>query len=128
MAKQYPDQTWCVRVAGGPPRRARHDRLGELAGDGRYGFAVRRENPERKRRRVKKLAPEWVGPVARKRPGAPGSRRTLTRAEVMGIGLDPLIEAGRRARAARKPRKRNRKSARLNRRANHTQHAKGGAK
>ena len=35
MAKQYPDQTWCVRVVGGAPRRAGHDRLSELAGDGR---------------------------------------------------------------------------------------------
>ena len=125
MAKQYPDQTWCVRVVDGPPRRARNDRLSELCGDGRYGFAVRRENPERKRKRVKKLIPEWAGPVARKRKA---SRRTLTRAEVMGIGLDPLVEAERRARAARKPRKRNRKSARMNRRANDAGPGRGGAK
>ena len=128
MPKQYPDQTWCVRVNGGPSRRAGHDRLSELCGDGRYGFAVRRENPERKRKRVKKLVPEWAGPVCFKRPGAPGSRRTLTRAEVMGIGTDPLVEAERRRKAGRKPRKRNRKSARLNRRANRAQHVKGGAK
>ena len=125
MAKQYPDQTWCVRVNGGPSRRARHDRLSELAGDGRYGFAVRRENPERKHKRVKKLVPEWRGPVCLKRKA---SRRTLTRAEVMGIGMDPLVEAERRAKASRKPRKRNRKSARLNRRANRAQHINGGAK
>ena len=125
MAKQYPDQTWCVRVVGGPPRRARNDRLSELAGDGRYGFAVRRENPERKRERVKKLVPEWAGPVAPKRKA---SRRTPTRAEVMGIGMDPLVEAERRPRTARKPRKRNRKSARINRRANRTGLGNGGAK
>ncbi len=122
MAKQYPDQTWCVRVVDGPLRRAGHDRLGELAGDGRYGFAVRRENPERKRRRVKKLVPEWAGPVARKRKA---SRRTPTRAECMGIGLDPLIEAEQRARI---PRIRNRKSARINRRANRAGLDRGGAK
>jgi len=122
MAKQYPDQTWCVRVVGGPPRRAGRDRLSELAGDGRYGFAVRRESPERNRKRARKLVPEWRGPVCRKRKAA---RRTLTRAEVMGIGLDPLIEAERRA---RKPRNRNRKSARINRRANRAGVGKGGAK
>ena len=124
MAKQYPDQTWCVRVVGGPPRRVRHDRLGELAGDGRYGFAVRRERPERKRKRARKLVPEWSGPVCRKRKA---SRRTLTRGEVMGIGLDPLVEAERHARTARKPRNRNRKSARINRRANRAGDIKGGA-
>jgi len=125
MAKQYPDQTWCVRVVDGSPRRAGNDRLSELAGDGRYGFAVRRENPERKRRRGKKLVPEWAGPVARKRKA---SRRTLTRAEVMGIGMDPLIEAERSAQAGRKPRNRNRKSARINRRANGARQSRGGAK
>jgi len=125
MAKQYPDQTWCVRVVDGPPRRTGHDRLSELAGDGRYGFAVRRKNPERKRKRVKKLIPEWAGPVARKRKA---SRRTPTRAECMGIGMDPLIEAERRARTGRKPRNRNRKSARINRRANHAGPGNGGAK
>jgi len=125
MAKQYPDQTWCVRVVDGSPRRAGNDRLSELAGDGRYGFAVRRENPERKRRRGKKLVPEWAGPVARKRKA---SRRTLTRAECMGIGMDPLVEAERRARTTRKPRKRNRKSARINRRANRAGAGKRGAK
>ena len=125
MAKRYPDQTWCVRVVGGPPRRARNDRLSELAGDGRYGFAVRREHPDRKRERVKKLVPEWTGPVARKRKA---SRRTLTRAECMGIGLDPLIEAERRAKTARQPRNRNRKSARLNRRGNRARQGAGGAR
>ena len=125
MAKQYPDQTWCVRVVDGPPRRARNDCLSELAGDGRYGFAARRANPERKHKRVKKLVPEWAGPVARKRKA---SRRTLTRAECMGIGMDPLIEAERRARTARKPRNRNRKSARINRRVNRAGPGRGGAK
>lgn len=125
MAKQYPDQTWCVRVVGGPPRRARNDRLSELAGDGRYGFAVRRERPERKRKRARKLVPEWAGPAARKRKA---SRRTLTRAECMGIGMDPLIEDERRASEGGKPRTRNRRSARLNRRANRAPQGKGGAK
>ncbi|MCP4593233.1 MAG: hypothetical protein GY842_21050 [bacterium] len=125
MAKQYPDQTWCVRVNGGPPRRAKQDALSELAGDGRYGFAARRENPERERKRVKKLVPEWVGPVARKRKAA---RRTPTRAECLGIGTDPLIEAERHAQAGRQPRNRNRKSARINRRTNRTGLGREGAK
>jgi len=94
MAKQYPDQTWCVRVVGGPPRRAGRDRLSELAGDGRYGFAVRRVDPERRCKRAKRFVPEWTGPVCAKRKA---SRRTLTRAEVLGIGTDPLVEAERRA-------------------------------
>ena len=123
MAKQYPDQTWCVRVVGGPPRRARNDSLSELCGDGRFGFATRRVNPERNRKRAKRFVPEWTGPVCSKRKA---SRRTLTRAEVMGIGSDPLIEAERRARTGRKLR--NRKSAWINRRMNRAQPGKGGAK
>jgi|WetSurMetagenome_2_1015567.scaffolds.fasta_scaffold80388_2 hypothetical protein len=125
MAKQYPDQTWCVRVVGGPPRRARTDRLSELCGDGRYGFATRRRNPERSHPRTHQSVPEWTGPAAQPRKA---SRRTLTHAEVMGIGLDPLIAAERRAQRARRPRKRNRKSARLNRRAHRAQPGRGGAK
>lgn len=124
MAKQYPDQTWCVRVVGGTPRRAKQDRLSELCGDGRYGFATRRVNPEAKRERAKRFVPEWNGPVCSRRKA---SRRTLTRAEIMGLGTDPLVEAERRA-TSRKPRKRNRKSARLNRRTNRAQRGKRGAR
>lgn len=125
MAKQYPHQTWCVRVVGGPPRRARNDRLSELCGDGRYGFATRRRNPERRRKRARRLVPEWAGPVCSKRRS---SRRTLARVEVARISRDSLIEAERRAQAARRPRQRNRKLARLNRRANRAQHGKRGTK